>query len=339
MYHPQYSKLRARAERAFVWTRLCCSSFISQDETTERLRDALRQNHWGVYPATSPKSGGRFYSSLRYLSAEAAQEAFARADHALVYGRDGTPDGDALAAVLRQIDPAAAAARVTGHGMAAIEAALFAAQPGDHIVASRYIFGTAKRNLLELVRERGVTTTFVDGRDPDAWEQAIQPNTRIFFFEPLGNPGSESISVEEVARIAHANNRDILAISDNSSTPFDASLTRGADVVALSTTKLLGLGVDNGGAILASGEALDRLRRRFPDDPAGYPILTKISRKGLTQSHRSARAMLKSRRPQLPPLFSAKPDSDCACAGTRRAVSHDQNSKPCSEPQRVSSIA
>ena len=194
---------------------------------------------------------------------------------------------------LLQIDTAAEAGRVTGHGMAAIEAALLGAKSGEHIVASRHIFGTSKRNLKDLLLEKNISVTFVDGRKPAEWEAAIQPNkTRLFFFEPLGNPGIEVADTQAIATIAHKDDRDILVVADNSMTPLDQSLSKGADIVAFSTTKFLGLGKDNGGAILVTKEGLDRLERLFPNTGRGNPVLIRSARKGLTQSHRGAWAML-----------------------------------------------
>lgn len=291
-----FAKLKASFERTLGAALVYADYYVSKDETTLRIRRSLRTNVWHVYPDSSPESGDRYYSSLQYPTAAAAAAAFARASHSLVYGRDGTPDGDALTQALLQIDPAAAAGRVTGHGMGALEAALLGAKSGEHIVASQFIFGTTKRNLLDLAEERGVTVTFVDGRNTAAWEAAIQPRTRLFLFEPLGNPGMERIDTEAVAAVAHKNNRDILVVADNSMTPFDRSLSKGADIVAFSTTKLLGLGRDNGGAILVSEAGQKRLQRLFSGQSAGFPVLTKVSRKGLTQSHRSAHSMLRQAR-------------------------------------------
>ena len=288
------SIIRASFERAAGIVAVYRDYIFAKDEITQRIKTALAANRWHVYPNSSPESERRYYSSLQYPTADAARDAFARPSHSLVYGRDGTPDGDALVQALLQVDTAAADGRVTGQGMAAIEAALLGAKHGEHIVASKFIFGTTKRNLIDLAEERGISVTFIDGRDEHAWESAIQPGkTRLFFLEPVGNPGMERIDVGAVSRIAHRAGRDILVVSDNSMTPLDQSLSRGADIAAFSTTKLLGLGVDNGGAILLSKDGQDRLRRLFPDQPAGYPVLTKVSRKGLTQSHRSAHAMLR----------------------------------------------
>lgn len=287
-------KLRAKLERAFGVAQLYREYFVAKDETTKRIKSALRTNRWHVYPNSSPESGHRYYSSLQYPTAEAAKSAFARQSHSLVYGRDGTPDGETLTQALLQIDTAAVSGRVTGQGMAAIEAAFLGVKSGEHIVASKFIFGTAKRNLLALEEERGISVTFVDGRNPQAWEAAIQPGrTRLFFFEPVGNPGMERGDTKAVADIAHKNGRDILVVADNSMTPLDHSLSRGADIVAFSTTKLLGNGVENGGAILISKAGQERLQRLFPGQPTDYPVLVKVGRKGLTQSHRGAHAMLR----------------------------------------------
>ena len=287
-------KFKAYAERVWGTIQLYRAYSATKDETTNRIKQTIRDNPWAVYPDSSPESGKkRYYSSLQYISAKAAQNSFARTSHSLVYGRDGTPDGDTLTQVLLQLDLSAVVGRVTGHGMAAIESALLGVKANEHIVASKHIFGTTKKNLLDLPIERGVTVTFIDGQDPAAWEAAIIPGkTRMFLYEPLGNPGMERIDTSAVAAIAHKDKRDILVVADNSMTPLDQSLSKGADIVAFSTTKLLGNGIDNGGAVLLSNEGQERMARLFPDQPVGFPILVKTSRKGLTQTHRSAHAML-----------------------------------------------
>ena len=75
---------------------------------------------------------------------------------------------------------------------------------GNHVVASRNIYG-GSHNMLNLTMPRfGIETTFVDPRDLNAWESAITPDTRVLFAETLGNPGIEVLDVPAVAEIAHA---------------------------------------------------------------------------------------------------------------------------------------
>lgn len=126
---------------------------------------------------------------------------------------------------------------------------------GGHIVASRSLYG-GSHNLLEYTLPRfGITTTFVDPTDPEAWAAAIRPETRLLFGETLGNPGLAVLDIPRVAEIAHANGLPLLVDSTFTTPyllrPFDL----GADLVFHSATKFLGgHGVVIGGVVVDSGK-------------------------------------------------------------------------------------
>ncbi len=126
---------------------------------------------------------------------------------------------------------------------------------GGHIVASRSLYG-GSHNLLEYTLPRfGITTTFVDPTDLEAWAAAIRPETRLLFGETLGNPGLAVLDIPRVAEIAHANGLPLLVDSTFTTPyllrPFDL----GADLVFHSATKFLGgHGVVIGGVVVDSGK-------------------------------------------------------------------------------------
>lgn len=126
---------------------------------------------------------------------------------------------------------------------------------GSHIVASRALYG-GSHNLLEYTLPRfGITTTFVDPRDLEAWQAAIRPETRLLLGETLGNPGLDVLSIPAVAEIAHAHGLP-LAVDATFSTPYLLRpFEHGADLLFHSATKFLcGHGTVIGGVVVDSGQ-------------------------------------------------------------------------------------
>ncbi len=137
---------------------------------------------------------------------------------------------------------------------------------GAHIVSSASIYG-GSRNLFThtLPRLAGITTTFVDPRDPEAFAAAITDDTRLVFGETLGNPGLEVMDVPEIATVAH--DRGIPLMIDNTfATPYlFRPFDRGADLVMHSATKFLGgHGVAIGGVLVDGGTFDWAASGRFP---------------------------------------------------------------------------
>ncbi|MGF1620692.1 MAG: O-succinylhomoserine sulfhydrylase [Rhodomicrobiaceae bacterium] len=152
----------------------------------------------------------------------------------------------------------AEAARGTACGMAAVTAAFFCyMKAGDHVVASRVLFGSCRYVIEELLPRFGVTCTLVDGRDLDDWSAAVQPNTRAFFCETPANPTLELVDLAGVSAIAK--DCGALFIVDNVfATPvLQKPLELGADVVCYSATKHIdGQGRCLGGVVLCSDQFL-----------------------------------------------------------------------------------
>ncbi len=143
----------------------------------------------------------------------------------------------------------------TASGQAAMHLAVATLlSAGDHIVSSRNIYG-GTHNVLNLTLPRfGITTTFVDPRDPQAFADAIRPETRLVFAETLGNPGIEVLDVSAVAEVAHAQGLP-LAVDSTFATPYLLRpIEHGADIVIHSATKFLGgHGVAIGGVVVDGG--------------------------------------------------------------------------------------
>lgn len=280
----------ALAQVEFGWREVEREFAASRDETTRRIGSVLQNNPLGLPEVEGirfgTESGTTTYASLLYATPADAAAAFdSHMLHPYVYLRDGTVPGRILGKAAQALDPAAVGAQITGFGMGAIWAALSVLRSGDHLVASDKLFGTTKARLIDFPNSRGIDVTFVDGRDPTAWQAAIVPGkTKAFFYEPVANPTGEVTDTPMLAAIAHQHY--ILVIADSSATPLGEFLAQGADVVVPSLTKFVGLGDSSGGAVLVAQSALDILGRQRPeiDLTKHNPFLDAVSPNGWNQS-------------------------------------------------------
>jgi O-succinylhomoserine sulfhydrylase len=129
---------------------------------------------------------------------------------------------------------------------------------GDHVVSARALFGACRFVVEDLLPRYGIESTLVDGRDLTAWEKAVRPNTKAFFFETPTNPVLELVDIEAVSKIAHTANA--LVVVDNVfATPMlQRPLPIGADIVCYSATKHIdGQGRCLGGVVLGSEAFID----------------------------------------------------------------------------------
>lgn len=163
----------------------------------------------------------------------------------------------------------------TASGQAALHLAICTlAGAGSHIVASSALYG-GSHNLLHYTLARfGITTTFVNPRDVDAWRAAIRPETRLLFGETLGNPGLDVLDIPTVAQVAHDAGLPLLVDSTFTTPWLMKPFEHGADLVYHSATKFLcGHGTVVGGVLVDSGQFDWDASGRFPEltDPyAGF---------------------------------------------------------------------
>ena len=163
----------------------------------------------------------------------------------------------------------------TSSGMAAMHLALATLlSAGDHVVASKNVYG-GSYNILNLTMPRfGIETTWVDPRDHQAWSDAIRPNTKILFAETLGNPGVEVLDIEAVAGIAHDNAIPLMVDSTFATPYLMQPIRHGADIVMHSATKWIGgHGVALGGVLVDGGRFDWVASGKFPtmtEPYAGY---------------------------------------------------------------------
>ena len=186
-------------------------------------------------------------SGYSYDRAEDAAMRFAGEQQGMTYSRLQNPTVEMLEKRIALLE-GAEACRSTATGMAAMTAALLCQlSAGDHVVAGKALFGSCRWLTDTLLPKFGIETTTVDATDNAAWEAAIRPNTKVFFFETPANPTMDVADMAAICGIAKAH--DIISVVDNAfATPaLQRPMEFGADVVAYSATKMM----DGQGRVLA----------------------------------------------------------------------------------------
>ena len=232
-------------------------------------------------------------SGYVYDSAEQAEARFKGDEEGFVYSRYANPTVAMFEVRMCALE-GAEAARGTASGMAAVAASLLShLKAGDHIVSARALFGSCRYIVEDLAPRYGIESTLVDGRDLGAWEQAVRPNTRVFFFETPTNPTLELVDIEAVAAIAHKAGA-VVVVDNVFATPLlQRPMTLGADIVVYSATKHIdGQGRCLGGVVLGKGEFIDETLHNYlkHTGPSLSPFNAWVLLKGLeTLSVRVAR--------------------------------------------------
>jgi O-succinylhomoserine sulfhydrylase len=192
-------------------------------------------------------------SSFVFDNAAQAAARFAGEEDGNVYARFSNPTVSMLQTRLAALEGGEACV-ATASGMSAILSLVMATcQAGDHIIASRGLFGATQQLFNGILARFGLQTTFVSATDLAAYRAAMQPRTRLVFIETPSNPLTEVVDIAAVAQIAHEGGA-LLAVDNCFCTPaLQRPLQFGADVVVHSATKYLdGQGRVLGGAVVGS---------------------------------------------------------------------------------------
>ena len=190
-------------------------------------------------------------SGYAYDCAADAAARFAGEQLGMTYSRLQNPTVEMLEQRIALLE-GAESARCMASGMAAMTAALLCQlQAGDHLVGGKAAFGSCRWLTDTLLPKFGIATTIVDGSDTAAWEAAIRPETKVFFFETPANPTLDVVDIRGVCDIARAHG--ITSVVDNAfaSPALQRPIEFGADVVAHSATKMM----DGQGRVLAGAVA------------------------------------------------------------------------------------
>ena len=204
-------------------------------------------------------------TSYSFVDTEQAAGLFNLEQPGHIYSRISNPTVAVLEERIAALEGGVGAV-CTASGMAAFHlAAATIMSAGNHVVASRNIYG-GTHNMLNLTMPRfGITTTFVDPRDPEAWRAAITADTRVLFAETLGNPGIEVLDVPLVAEIAHEHGLPLMVDATFTTPYLMKPIDLGADIVMHSVTKFLGgHGIALGGVVVDGGRFDWAANDKFP---------------------------------------------------------------------------
>ena len=208
------------------------------------------------------------YATTSYVfhNSEHAADRFGLRDAGNIYGRLTNPTQGVFEARIASLEGGTAALAVAS-GAAAISYTFQAlAKAGEHIVASKTIYG-GTFNLLAhtLPLTSNITTTFVDPDVEGSFEAAIQENTKAIFIETLGNPNSNIVDIEEIAKIAHAHGIPLVVDSTFATPYLVRPIEYGADIVVHSATKFIGgHGTAIGGVIVDGGKFDWKASGKYP---------------------------------------------------------------------------
>lgn len=236
---------------------------------TKQLKFETLQLHVGQEEADSA-TGSRavpIYATTSYVFENSQQAAnrFALTEGGNIYTRLMNPTNDVFEQRIAALE-GGVAALATASGSAAIDYAVRnIATVGDHIVASQSLYGGTYNLFANTLKESGISTTFVDSQSLEAFENAIQENTKLIYLESLGNPNSDIVDLEKISDIAHRHG--IPVIVDNTfATPYLLRpLEHGADIVVHSATKFIGgHGTVMGGVIIDGGKFDWTQNDKFP---------------------------------------------------------------------------
>ncbi len=235
----------------------------------KEYRFETKQLHVGQ-EAADPATDARavpIYATTSYVFKDSAQAAgrFALTEAGNIYTRLQNPTTDVFEKRIAALE-GGAGALATASGSAAITYAVQnIAVAGDHIVSSTNLYGGTANLFANTLPEQGLTTTFVDPTDPENFEKAIRPNTKMLYAETLGNPNSDVIDLKAIADVAHRHG--IPFIVDNTfATPYLLRpIEYGADIVVHSATKFIGgHGTVMGGVVVDSGKFDWAQNDKFP---------------------------------------------------------------------------
>jgi O-acetylhomoserine (thiol)-lyase len=227
------------------------------------------QIHAGAAP--DPTTNARatpIYQTTAYVfnSSEHAAKLFGLAEFGNIYTRIMNPTQDVAEKRIAALEGGTAALLLASGQAAETIAILNIAEAGDHIVSSSSIYGGTYNLFKYTLPKLGITTTFVEDQDDlAAWAAAVQPNTKLFFAETIGNPKVSILDIRGVADVAHE--AGVPLIVDNTvATPYLVRpLEHGADIIIHSATKFLaGHGTVVAGAIVDGGKFEWSKSDKFP---------------------------------------------------------------------------
>ncbi len=224
-------------------------------KSTTNYRPETRLVHSGTLRSQYGETSEALFLTQGYVydTAEQCEARFKGEDPGFIYSRYSNPTIAMFERRMIELE-GAEAARSAATGMAAVTTAILAPlKAGDHLVASRALFGSCLYVVQDLLPRYGIETTLVDGAKLDEWQRAVKPNTKTFFLESPTNPTLDVLDIPAIAEIAHKAGARLVVDNVFATPIWQSPLALGADVVVYSATKHIdGQGRCLGGIILSS---------------------------------------------------------------------------------------
>jgi O-succinylhomoserine sulfhydrylase len=222
---------------------------------TKRYRPETRLVHAGTLRSQFGETSEALFLTQGYVydSSLTAERRFKNEEPGYQYSRFSNPTVTMFEQRMAALE-GAEAARATATGMAAVTTAVMGQlRAGDHVVASKALFGSCRYVVEEHCNRYGIASTLVDGTDLAQWKNAVRPNTKTFFLESPTNPTLEVLDIKAIAEIAHAAGATLVVDNVFATPMYQRPLELGADCVVYSATKHIdGQGRCLGGVILGS---------------------------------------------------------------------------------------
>ena len=229
-------------------------------QITQTWRPATQAVRGGTWRSEMGETSEALFLTSGYAYDDAATVAarFAGEAEGMTYSRLQNPTVQMLEERIALLE-GAPACRAQASGMAAMTTALLCQlSAGDHIVAAKAAFGSCRWLVDNLLPRFGITGTTINASDNSAWEAAIRPNTKVFFFESPANPTMDLVDLEFVCTLARKHG--ITTVVDNAfaTSALQKPMQFGADVIAYSATKMMdGQGRVLAGAVCGSNEFIN----------------------------------------------------------------------------------
>ena len=258
-----------------------------QDRTiTETWRSATRAVRGGTWRSEQGETSEAIFmnSGYSYDDAETPADRFAGKIPGMTYSRTQNPSVQMLEERIALME-GAEACRTQASGMGAMSSAMLCQlSAGDHMVIAKAAFGPTRWVTDNLLPRFGIACTPVDGRDLNQWQDAIRPNTKLFFFETPANPTMDIVDIRAVSDLAHQHGIRVVVDNAFASVALQRPLDHGADVVAYATTKLMdGSGRTLGGAVVGDAAFINGILHPYTRNTGNVlsPFNAWITLKGL----------------------------------------------------------
>ena len=231
----------------------------SWGDSTKLVRGGLERSHHGETSEAIYLTSGYVYDDP-----ETAERRFAGEEEGYIYGRYGNPTVTMLEERMRLLEGAEACFAVASGMSAAFGALACQLKTGDHVVASRSLFGSNFQVITTILPKFGISYSLVDGSDLKAWKAAMTPATKCVFLETPSNPLLEVFDISMICDVAHKAGAVVIVDNVFATPILQKPMALGADIVFYSNTKHTdGQGRVFGGTILSSAKFKEELLKPF----------------------------------------------------------------------------